>query len=88
MSTNKNRSLTGETAMTLYIGVDLHPYQQTAAWCDTRTGETEAVDLKHDLGKVREFYASLSEPAIVGIEASAKMNWFENILFETGHKLS
>lgn len=73
--------------MTLYIGVDLHPHQQTAAWCDTRTGETETVDLKHDLGKVREFYAGLSEQAIVGIEASSKMTWFENMLTDTGHKL-
>lgn len=73
--------------MTLYIGVDLHPHQQTLCWCDTRTGETDTVDLKHDLGKVREFYTSLSEPAIVGIEASARMSWFESMLFETGHKL-
>ncbi len=29
----------------------------------------------------------MSEPAIVGIEASSKMAWFENMLFETGHKL-
>jgi transposase len=29
----------------------------------------------------------LNEPAIVGIEASAKATWFENMLFETGHKL-
>jgi hypothetical protein len=43
--------------MTSYIGVDLHPHQQTAAWCDMRTGETETVDLKHDLEKVREFDA-------------------------------
>jgi len=28
--------------MTLYIGVDFHPHQQTAAWCDTGTGETAA----------------------------------------------
>lgn len=73
--------------MTLYIGVDFHPYQQTAAWCDTATGETRTVDLKHDLEKIREFYSSLSEPAIIGIEASAKAMWFEKILFETGHKL-
>ena len=73
--------------MTLYIGVDLHSHQQTLCWCDTRTGETDTVDLKHDLGKVREFYAGLSEPAIVGIEASAKAIWFENLLFETGHEL-
>jgi transposase len=73
--------------MTLYIGVDLHPHQQTAAWCDTRTGETDTVDLKHDLEAVRKFYSSLPEPAIIGIEASAKMVWFENMLTDTGHKL-
>lgn len=73
--------------MTLYIGVDFHPHQQTAAWCDIATGETRTVELKHDLEKVREFYQSFSEPAVIGIEASAKATWFENMLFETGHKL-
>jgi transposase len=73
--------------MTLYIGVDFHPHQQTIAWCDTITGETDTVDLVHDLKVVREFYASLPEPAIVGIEASAKATWFENMLFESDHKL-
>jgi len=73
--------------MTLYIGVDFHPHQQTAAWCDMATGETRTVDIKHDLGRVREFYQSFSEPAVIGIEASAKATWFENMLFETGHKL-
>jgi transposase len=45
------------------------------------------VDLVHDLKVVREFYASLPEPAIVGIEASTKATWFENMLFESDHKL-
>ena len=73
--------------MTLYIGVDFHPHQQTAAWCDTRTGETETIDLAHDLEQVRRFYSSLPEPAVIGIEASGRAGWFENMLFETGHKL-
>lgn len=73
--------------MTLYIGVDFHPHQQTLAWCDTRTGETETIDLAHDPDKVRQFYSSLPEPAIIGIEASARATWFENMLFETRHKL-
>ena len=73
--------------MTLYIGVDFHPHQQTIAWCDTRTGETDTVELLHDLERVREFYTSLPEPAIVGIEASTRAAWFENMLFETNHKL-
>jgi transposase len=73
--------------MTLYIGVDFHPHQQTAAWCDTATGETRTVDLEHDLERVREFYTSFPEPAVIGIEASAKAGWFEKMIFDTGHKL-
>ena len=77
----------GETAMTLYIGVDFHPHQQTIAWCDTRTGETGTADLENDPETVRKFYSSLPEPAMIGIEASARAGWFENMLFETSHKL-
>jgi transposase len=73
--------------MTLYIGVDFHPHQQTVAWCDTETGESKTVELVHEMGQVREFYSSLPEPAIIGIEASARAIWFENMLFENGHKL-
>ena len=52
--------------MTFYIGVDLHPYQQTLCWCDDETGETgETGNLKlaHDIEKVREFYSSIDKPA-------------------------
>jgi transposase len=73
--------------MSLYLGVDFHPHQQTVAWYDTQTGETRTFDLPHDLEKVREVYYSLPEPAIIGIEASAKAGWFEKMLFESGHKL-
>jgi len=72
--------------MTLYIGVDFHPYQQTVAWCDTETGETETKKLEHDLEKVREFYRDLPS-GIVGVEASSKAIWFENLLAETDHEL-
>ena len=73
--------------MTLYIGVDFHPHQQTVAWCDTETGETQTLTLLHDLEEVRKFYSTLPEPAIIGIEASVRAAWFENMLFETDHKL-
>lgn len=73
--------------MTLYIGVDFHPHQQTLAWCDTQTGETRTMELINDPQTVREFYSSLPGPATVGIEASARATWFEELLFETGHKL-
>lgn len=71
---------------TLYIGVDFHPHQQTIAWCDTQTGETDLLDLKHDFDKVQEFYQKMPS-AIVGIEASSKAIWFENLLAETDHQL-
>ena len=73
--------------MTLYIGVDFHPHQQTIAWCDALTGETGTKDLANDPESVRQFYTALPERATVGIEASARAGWFENMLFETGHKL-
>lgn len=73
--------------MQFYIGVDFHAHQQTVAWCDKQTGEIRTLDLVHDPEKVREFYASLPEPAIIGIEASSRAAWFENMLFEIGHKL-
>ena len=72
--------------MTLYIGVDLHPYQQTVAWCDSETGETQTLTLRHELEKVRQFYQQLPT-GIVAIEASSKAVWFENLLSETNHQL-
>lgn len=73
--------------MTFYIGVDFHPHQQTLAWCDKRTGETGVLKLAHDVKKVREFYSSIGGPAIVGVEASTRAAWFENIVSEAGHSL-
>lgn len=73
--------------MTFYIGVDLHPYQQTLCWCDEETGETGSMKLFHDIEKVREFYSSIDKPAIVGIEASSRAGWFEKVVEEAGHKL-
>jgi len=43
--------------------------------------------LKHDLTKVREFYAGFEERAVIGIEASSKAAWFEEMLASLGHKL-
>jgi transposase len=72
--------------MTLYIGVDFHPHQQTIAWCDTQTGETDTCTLQHNLSEVLKFYQSVS-PSIVGIEASSRAVWFEQLLEETNHQL-
>jgi transposase len=72
--------------MTLYIGVDFHPHQQTVAWCDTQTGETDTCTLQHNLSEVLKFYQSVS-PSIVGIETSSRATWFEQLLEETNHQL-
>ena len=66
--------------MTVYIGVDFQPHQQTVAWCDTATGETDIRDLFHKPGEVKRFYASFTKPAIIGMEASSRAIWFEKLI--------
>ncbi|MBX3295239.1 MAG: hypothetical protein KF762_05970 [Acidobacteria bacterium] len=44
--------------MTLYIGVDFHPHQQTLSWCDSETGETQTRDLPGDRKRSELFFAS------------------------------
>lgn len=73
--------------MTLYIGVDFHPHQQTIAYCNTdQDGEIFQTSLVHNVELVRKFYGELPK-AIVGIEASCRATWFEHLLSELGHQL-
>ncbi len=72
--------------MTLYIGVDFHPHQQTVSYCDTELGEVEQLSLAHNVELVRRFYQQLPK-AVVGIEASCIARWFENLISELGHDL-
>ena len=71
--------------MRLYIGVDFHPYQQTTCWMDIETGELRSRVLR-EVDEVREFYKNMP-PSIVGIEASSRIDWFEELIFECGHEL-
>lgn len=74
--------------MTLYIGVDFHPHQQTVASCDTSDGEIRFLTFKHsEKSAIESFYQRLSEPAVVGVEATGGLDWFEEMIFENGHKL-
>ena len=52
------------------IGCDLHAAQQTIAMLDGDTGEVVERTLTHDGDTVREFYASIPGPAVVGLEAT------------------
>ena len=66
------------------IGCDLHASQQSIAMLDPETGETAEVTLKHEGDAVREFYAALPRPVIVGIEATGSMGWFLTLMEQTG----
>lgn len=72
--------------MTLYIGVDFHPHQQTVAMCNTDSGEVEQSVLHHNPEQVRRFYEQMPK-AVVGIEASCTARWFENLMQDLGHDL-
>ena len=58
------------------IGCDLHARQQSIAMLDRETGEIVERTLEHDGTAVRDFYAGLTPPIVVGIEATGSMSWF------------
>jgi transposase len=54
---------------------------------DQETGELIERRLEHESGEARAFYAALSSPVRVGIEATGHTRWFERMLAELGHEL-
>jgi hypothetical protein len=66
------------------IGCDLHARQQTLAILDTVSGEVVNRTLMHEGQEVREFYANLPRPVLVGIEAIGPLQRFLNLLEELG----
>src|SRR6266576_5653373 len=64
------------------IGCDLHASQQSIAMLDRDTGAVIEKTLKHDGEAVREFYASIPPPVVVGIEATGSMGWFLRLMEE------
>ena len=66
------------------IGCDLHAAQQTIAMLDRDTGEIVERTLAHEGTTVRDFYASLPAPIVVGIEATGSMGWFLRLMEELG----
>ena len=64
------------------IGCDLHASQQTIAMLDRDTGEVVEKTLKHEGEAVREFYAAIPPPVVVGIEATGSMGWFLRLMEE------
>jgi hypothetical protein len=66
------------------VGCDLHARQQSIAMVDTETGVLTEKVLKHERNAVREFYAALGGPVVVGIEATGAMQWFLELLEQLG----
>jgi transposase len=64
------------------IGCDLHATQQAIAMLDSESGVVVELTLKHDDNTVREFYAALPRPVVVGIEATGSMGWFLRLMAE------
>jgi transposase len=64
------------------IGCDLHASQQSIAMLDRDTGAVIEKTLKHEGEAVREFFASISPPVVVGIEATGSMGWFLRLMEE------
>lgn len=69
------------------VGCDLHTRYQQIAMLDQETGEFSERRLEHESGEARAFYAALSAPVRVGIEATGHTRWFERMLAEMGHEL-
>jgi transposase len=69
------------------IGCDYHPGAELIKMLDLETGEVVEKRLEHGNGEARRFYESLSEPALVGIEATGYTRWFAEMLEELGHEL-
>jgi hypothetical protein len=64
------------------IGCDLHAAQQSIAMLDDDTGEVVERTLKHEGDQVRECYAALPAPVVVGIVATGSMGWFLRLMDE------
>jgi len=69
------------------VGCDLPTRYQQVAMLDAETGELVERRLEHESGEARAFYAALSSPVRVGIEATGHTRWFERMLAELGHEL-
>jgi transposase len=66
------------------VGCDLHASQQTIAMLDRDTGHVTERVVKHDGTAVRDFYAGLPPPILVGVEATGSMGWFVRLMDDLG----
>ena len=73
--------------MTVYIGVDFHPYEQTVAYASDEDGEIGYRRFLHgDKQSIKAFYRKFGEEAVIGTEATGCLWWFEKLLSDGGHE--
>jgi transposase len=71
--------------MTVYIGVDFHPYEQSVVYCDDRDGEVGYRRFLHsDKQSIKAFYRKCGTDACVGVEATGCLWWFQMLLADLG----
>lgn len=74
--------------MTVYIGVDFHPYEQSVAYASDQDGEIGYRRFLHsDKQSIRAFYRKCGADAVIGVEATGCLWWFEKLLADGGHQL-
>lgn len=74
--------------MTVYIGVDFHPYEQSVAFASDADGEICYRRFLHsDKETIRAFYRKIGKDTIIGVEATGCLWWFEKMLAASGQKL-
>ena len=72
----------------LIIGCDYHPSGQQVFGIDTDSVEVFADRwIAHTGNELEEFYSGLPAGAVVGVECSGNMLWFERRLARYGHRL-
>jgi len=72
----------------MIIGCDFHPSGQQVFGIETATGEVFAHGwIAHGGQELDQFYGSLAAGAVVGVEASGNLLWFERKLGQYGHQL-
>jgi transposase len=59
----------------------------TTSW-DKETGELRIRSLKHEnKEELKRFYLQFEQGAVIGVEASGGLEWFEDLIGEMGHKV-
>ena len=70
----------------LIISCDFHPGLQQLAIFDNQTGEIHCRRLRGP-EETRDFFTSLPQKAVVGLESCGFSQWFERLVEEAGHEL-